>query len=170
MVRLLRSPSMVAPLVDAALRVRASALSPRAAAAFVELPTTDDLSLETILRVSIEEAVTRGEHLQGKAREGAPLTPEQLALQLHIAELEAALQSALDSRFARSLERAVDEDAQIIQSFQELEVREREDRVIALAISRPGSRTGLYPVGATASAVRVLGRPSLVRPTAVASS
>jgi len=43
----------------------------------------DDPSLETILQISLEEAVTRGEHLLGKAREGAPLTAEQLALQLN---------------------------------------------------------------------------------------
>lgn len=144
--------------------------SPRAGAPIVELPTTDDLSLETILRISIDEAVRRREHLQGKAREGAPLTGEQLALQLHCAELEATLQSVLDSRFAQSLERAVDEDVQMIQFFQELEEREREDRAIAMDMSRPGSRMGISPVGAITGAVRVPGRVSPVRPTAVGST
>lgn len=147
-----------------------AALSASAAAAFVGLPTTDDPSLEMILRVSIEEAVTRGEHLQGKAREGAPLTAEQLALQLHSAELEAQLQSVLDYRFAMSLERALDEDVQMIQFFQELEGREREDRAIALGMSRPGSRMNTHQVEAATSVVRGFGRWAPVRPAAVAST
>ena len=135
----------------------------------VELPSMDDPSLEAALRVSLEEATERGEHLQGKAREDAPLTAEQLALQLHVAELEAALRSALDSRFARSFERAIDEDAQMIQFFREIEERERQDRALALgmAVPRSASRTSTYPAAAAAataatpSAVRVLGNGSL---------
>ena len=152
--------------------------SPRAAT------STDDLSLEAVLLVSLEEATERGEYLQGKAREDAPLTAEQLAIQLHVAELEAALQSALDSRFARSFERAIDEDAQMIQFLQELEEREREDRVLALGMSRSASRTSTHPAAAAAaaaaaapppppppSAERVLGSGSLFgRLTEVAST
>ena len=160
---------------DTALNV----LSPRAATPPMELPTKDDLSLEIALRVSLEEATDRGEHIQGKAREDAPLTAEQLAIQLHVAELEAALRSALDSRFARSVERAIDDDAQMIQFFQEMEEREREDRVLALGMrtgmSRSASRTPTYPaaaaVAATPSAVRVLGSaPLFGRRTDVAST
>ena len=136
--------------------------SPRAAASLVVFPTTDDPSLETILQISLEEAVTRVEHLLGKTREGAPLTAEQLALQLHRVELEAAQQSMIDARFARSLERAVDEDAQMIQFFQGIEERERADRDLALGMSRMGLRTRVNPAEATPSAVRVLGSRSLV--------
>jgi len=149
-----------------------SASSPRAAAFHVDLPTTDDPSLEAVLRASLEEAVTRGEHLQGKAREGAPLTAEQLAVQLHIAELEAALRSALDSQLARSIDRAVDEDAQMVQFFQEVEEREREDRLLAMEMSRPSSRMSIvYPIEAAQSAVRVLDcGPPVERRTEVAST
>jgi hypothetical protein len=149
---------------DAAL----DAPSPRGADSAI----TDDLSLETILRVSLEEAVARGEHIQGKAREGAPLTAEQLALQLHVAEVEAALQSILDSRFARGLERAVDEDAQMIQFFQESEEREREDRALAMDLSRPGSRMSILPAEAASPspAVRVPGNWSPMRRPEVASA
>jgi hypothetical protein len=132
------------------------ALSPRAAAPLVELPTTDDMDLEVVLRVSLEEAVQRREHVQGKAREDTPLTAEQLAIQLQIAELEAALQSARDSRLASSLGRAVDEDAQMIQLFQEIEEREHEDRELALEMSRPSSRMSICPTEATPTAVRFL--------------
>jgi len=155
---------------DATLSV---VLSSQPAAFLMELPTTDDPSLEVALEVSLEEAAIRGEHLQGKAREGAPLTAEQLAIQLHVAELEAALQSAVDSRFARSLERAVDEDAQMIQFFQEIEQREREDRALALGMSQPGSKTSSsrYPEEVTESAGRAIHSELLVeRRTEVAST
>jgi hypothetical protein len=158
---------MVLPLLNGAVL---GALSPSPALSTVELLITEDPSLEIVLRISLEEAVKRGEHLQGKAREGAPLTAEQLALQLHVTELEAVLQFALDSRFARSLERAVDEDAQMIQFFQEIEARELEDRMFALGLSQPGPGTSVRPAEATSSAVRVLGIPSPVRETAVAST
>jgi hypothetical protein len=125
-----------------------SVLSPQAAASLVVLSTTDDPSPEATLQASLEEATIRGEHLQGKAREDAPLTAEQVAIHLHVAELEAALQSAIDSRFARSLERAIDEDTQMIQFFQEIEQREREDRALALGMPRPASRRGDYERGA----------------------
>jgi len=146
------------------------ALSPRATAPLVEVPPTDDLSLETILRISLKEVVTRSEHLQGKARYGAPLTAEQLALQLYRVELEATLQSMLDARFAKSLERAVDEDAQMIRLFQEIEERERADRDLALGMSQLGLGTRINPEEATPSAVRVLGSRSLFGRTKVAST
>ena len=144
-----------------------SVLSPRAEASPVELLTTDESSLEAVLRVSLEDAAERGEHIQGKAREDAPLTGEQLAIQLHVAELEAALQSTLDIHFARSFERAIDEDAQMIQFFQEVEQREHEDHVVALrmsqrASSRMGSRVSTHPEEATTSAAHVLRRVPLV--------
>jgi hypothetical protein len=135
----------------------------------MESTATDDPGLETVLRLSLEEAVDRREHLQGKAREGAPLTAEQRALQLHVAELEAALQSMRDCRLARSVARAVDEDAQMIQFFQELELRERGDRALALGMSQPGARASVPPVVATPSAVRIFGTQP-VRRTAVAST
>ena len=143
-----------------------SVLSPRAEGSLVESPTTDDQTLEVVIRLSLGEATERGEHIQGKAREDAPLTAEQLAIQLHVTELEAALRSALDSRFARSFERAIDEDAQMIQFFQEIEDREREDRAFALGMTRSASRASTYPAAAAAiatpRAVRVLGSGSLV--------
>jgi hypothetical protein len=132
------------------------ALSPGTAVPLVELPTMDHPSLEVVLQVSLEDAVQRREHVQGKAREDTPLTAEQLAIQLQIAELEAALQSARDSRFAGSLERAVDEDAQMIQLFQEIEEREHEDRELALEMSQMGLRRSICPTEATPSVVRVL--------------
>lgn len=153
-----------------------SVFSRRAEVSLVELPTTDDPSLEAVLRVSLEDAVERGEHIQGKAREDAPLTAEQLAIQLHVAELEAALRSTLDTRFARSLERAIDEDAQMIQFFQEVEQHEHEDRVFALrmsqrASSRMDSRVSTHPEEATTSAVHVLRHvPPVERWTEVSST
>lgn len=70
----------------------------------------DDAVLESVLRLSLEEAAHRGERVHGKSRAGAPPTTEQYALQLQAAELEAAMQSFRDARLARHLEDAVDED------------------------------------------------------------
>lgn len=73
--------------------------------------SVDDAVLESVLRLSLEEAAHRGERVHGKARAGgAPPTTEQYALQLQAAELDAAMQSFRDARLARNLADAVDDD------------------------------------------------------------
>lgn len=87
----------------------------------------DDAVLESVLRLSLEEAAHRGERLHGKARVGASLTTEQLALQLQEAELETALQSFRDARLARNLAGTTDGD-----DVQQLVQVEHENRADAM--------------------------------------
>lgn len=70
----------------------------------------DDAILESVLRLSLEEAAHREERLLGKSRVGASQTTEQYALELQAAEMETALQSLRDARLARNLSDAVDDD------------------------------------------------------------
>jgi predicted nucleotidyltransferase len=86
----------------------------------------DDAVLESILRLSLEEAAHRGERLHGKSRVGASLTTEQYALQLQAAELETALQSIRDARLARNVADAVNDDD--IQQLVQLEHLQHENR------------------------------------------
>lgn len=65
--------------------------------------SVDDAVLESVLRLSLEEAAHREERLLGKSRVGASMTTEQYALQLQAAEMENALQSFRDARLARNL-------------------------------------------------------------------
>jgi len=85
----------------------------------------DDAVLESVLRLSLEEAAHRGERAYGKSRVGAPLTTEQLALQLQAAELETAMQSFRDARLARNLADAVDDND--VQQLVQLEQERREN-------------------------------------------
>ena len=70
----------------------------------------DDAVLESVLRLSLEEAAHREERLLGKSRVGASMTTEQYALQLQAAEMENALQSFRDARLARNLADGGDND------------------------------------------------------------
>jgi len=83
--------------------------------------SVDDAVLESILRLSLEEAAHRKEHVLGKSRVGGSLTTEQYALELQSAELEAAMQSFRDARLARNLADAADDDSaqqQLLQAQQ----------------------------------------------------
>lgn len=91
--------------------------------------TVDDAVLESVLRLSLEEAAHRGERVHGKSRADAPPTTEQYALQLQAAELEAAMQSFRDARLARNIADAVDDDD--VQRRVQLEQTEHENRADA---------------------------------------
>jgi len=85
-------------------------------------PSTDvdDAVLESVLRLSLEEAAHRGDRLLGKSRVGASATTEQYALQLQSAELQAAMQSFRDARLARNIAEAVN-DEEVQQQLVQLE-------------------------------------------------
>src|SRR5258706_4104060 len=77
--------------------------------------TVDDAVLESVLRLSLEEAAHREERLLGKSRVGGSLTTEGYALQLQAAEMETALQSFRDPRLARNIADAGDNDDEVQQ-------------------------------------------------------
>jgi hypothetical protein len=105
--------------------------------------SVEDAVLESILRLSLEEAEEREERLHGKSRVGAPQTTEQYALQLQAAELETALQSVRDARLARNIADAVDDDdVQQLVHLEHAQRENRDDRAEAEAMASMGSTPG----------------------------
>jgi hypothetical protein len=99
----------------------------------------DEATRELILRLAMEDAEERREHLIGKARVGSILTDEQIALGEHALELERALQVLIDAHFAHSMDRAIETDGDLLRTFEDTEAMERQDRGMALNLSRTGS-------------------------------
>jgi hypothetical protein len=99
----------------------------------------DEATRELILRLAMEDAEERREHLIGKARVGSTLTDEQLALNEHAMELERALQVLIDAQFAHSVDRAIETDGDLLRALEQTEAMEREDHNMALNLPRTGS-------------------------------
>jgi hypothetical protein len=90
---------------------------------------------ELVLQLEIAEAEARREKVNGKSRVGSIVTDEQLALRLHIEELQRSRQMLGDDRFAHSVAHAMDRDADIIAHHQELDRMETADRTMAMNLS-----------------------------------
>jgi hypothetical protein len=108
----------------------------------------DPATYELILRLCYEDAEAHKAVVFGKAREGAPLTDEQTALQEHAAFLAAALQDLADNRLAQSLENAVDADRALLIRLEAREKMELDDRNLALRLAGlPSARGSAAPSG-----------------------
>jgi hypothetical protein len=90
---------------------------------------------ELVLQLEIAEAEARREKVSGKSRMGSIATDEQLALQLHLGELQRSRQMLGDDRFAHSVAHAMGSDADIIAHHQELDRMEAADRTMAMNLS-----------------------------------
>jgi hypothetical protein len=90
---------------------------------------------ELVLQLEIAEAEARRKKVTGRSYVRSTATDEQLALQLHLEELQRSRQVLGDDRFAHSVTDAIDSDANIIARYQEVDKMERADRAMAMNLS-----------------------------------
>jgi len=93
---------------------------------------------ELVLQLEIAEAEDRKEKVSGKSRVGSIVTDEQLALQLHLEELQRSRQILGDDHLAQSIAHAIGTDADILALYQKIDKMEISDRTMAVNLSRPG--------------------------------
>lgn len=94
---------------------------------------------ELVLQLEIAEAEDRKEKVSGKSRVGSITTDEQLALQLHLEELQRSRQILGDDRIAQSITHAIGTDANILAQYLEIDKMETADRTMAVRLSGSGT-------------------------------
>jgi hypothetical protein len=94
---------------------------------------------ELVLQLEIAEAEARREKVNGKSRVGSIVTDEQLALRLHLEELQRSRQILGDDRLAQSITHAIGTDADILARYLEIDKMETADRTMAIGLSGPGT-------------------------------
>ena len=133
--------------------------------------SVDDISLLSLLAAcSLEDADDIRGRRKGKAR-GGPLSDEELALELFAEEAHALETLAQDMLLAQSIDRAIREDAVLLDAYARTEEIERGDREIARAIAegRPPPTRTATPVP-TVSAVATASTAAFTNVTVTTSS
>jgi len=98
---------------------------------------------ELVLQLEIAEAEVRAGEIHEESRGNSIITDEQVALKMHLSELQESLQILGDGHIAHSIVHAMNRDANILAHYQEIEKVETEDRRMAIELSNrsPGNNT-----------------------------
>lgn len=96
----------------------------------------DHESALLIAQLQLDDAIELSAASKGKARADAPLSDQEAALRIQAAELASWKQSCHDAVLARSVQNAVDADAELIEAFRLVEETIAADRRAAELLSR----------------------------------
>ncbi|KAK8042346.1 hypothetical protein PG994_012829 [Apiospora phragmitis] len=117
------------------------------------LVDVDDETLALILELQRQDGELFGTMAKGKQREGSVPCDAEIALELHLEELAVATVSALDRRIARSIQRAVREDADTLKKIVDEEDMATQDRRMSLELSRGVAR---QPIASPAASTGII--------------